>query len=95
MLYIVSGSLIAPSWRNMMEEMENTAKVIRQNADSIETKCLDALNTLYIEKRKARKLYQEEHARILQQFTHVSFSIHLFIAVVNLEAISLDNYPNS
>lgn len=57
-----------------MEEMENTAKLIRQNADTIESKCLDALNALYAEKRKARKLYQEEHARILQQFTHVSLS---------------------
>lgn len=75
MLNIVSGSLIGSSWRNMMEEMENTAKLIRQNADSIESKCLDALNSLYVEKRKARKLYQEEHARILQQFTHVSFFI--------------------
>lgn len=55
-----------------MEELENTAKLIRQNADNIETKALEALNTLYSEKRKVRKLYQEEHTRILQQFTHVS-----------------------
>ncbi|XP_028138880.1 tyrosine-protein kinase Fer isoform X2 [Diabrotica virgifera virgifera] len=72
----LSGSLIANSWRNMMDEMDSTAKVIRQNADSIETKCLDTLNTLYAEKRKARKLYQEEHARILQQFTHLSDEVN-------------------
>ncbi|CAG9833730.1 unnamed protein product [Diabrotica balteata] len=72
----LSGSLMANSWRNMMDEMDNTAKVIRQNADSIETKCLDTLNTLYAEKRKARKLYQEEHARILQQFTHLSDEVN-------------------
>ncbi|VEN38029.1 unnamed protein product [Callosobruchus maculatus] len=68
----LSGSLVGASWRSMMEEMDNTAKLIRQNADSMESKCLDALNSLYTEKRKARKLYQEEHSRILQQFTHLS-----------------------
>ncbi|XP_072393549.1 tyrosine-protein kinase Fer isoform X2 [Diabrotica undecimpunctata] len=72
----LSGSLMANSWRNMMDEMDNTAKVIRQNADSIENKCLDTLNTLYAEKRKARKLYQEEHTRILQQFTHLSDEVN-------------------
>lgn len=74
-LNLSTGSLVAASWRNMMEEMDNTAKLIRQNADSIESKSLDALNALYAEKRKARKSYQEEHARILQQFTHVSIKI--------------------
>ncbi|XP_018578247.2 tyrosine-protein kinase Fer, partial [Anoplophora glabripennis] len=68
----LSGSLIASAWKNMMEELDNTAKLIRQNADSIESKSLDALNALYAEKRKARKLYQEEHTRILQQFTQLS-----------------------
>lgn len=69
---MTTGSLVASSWKNMMEELDNTAKLIRQNADSIESKSLDALNALYAEKRKVRKLYQEEHTRILQQFTHVS-----------------------
>lgn len=68
----LSGSLVCSSWKNMMEEMENTAKLIRQNADSVESKALDSLNALYAEKRKVRKAYQEEHARILQQFTHLS-----------------------
>ncbi|XP_056634585.1 tyrosine-protein kinase Fer isoform X2 [Diorhabda sublineata] len=72
----LSGSLVAASWRNMMDEMDGTAKIIRQNADNIENKCLDTLNTLYAEKRKARKLYQEEHARILQQFTHLSDEVN-------------------
>uniref|UniRef100_A0AAR5PH33 Tyrosine-protein kinase n=1 Tax=Dendroctonus ponderosae TaxID=77166 RepID=A0AAR5PH33_DENPD len=56
----------------MMEELENTAKLIRQNADTVEIKALDALNSLYAEKRKIRKAYQEEHVRIVQQFTHLS-----------------------
>ncbi|KAJ8915238.1 hypothetical protein NQ315_015461, partial [Exocentrus adspersus] len=77
----LSGSLVVASWRTMMEEFDNTAKLIRQNADSIESKVLDALNALYAEKRKTRKLYQEEHARILQQFTHKTFrsSLAMFL----------------
>lgn len=69
----LSGSLVASTWRTMMEELDNTGKLIKQNADAIESKALDALNTIYTEKRKARKLYQEEHTRIAQQFTHVSY----------------------
>lgn len=68
----LSGSLVAAAWRTMMEELDNMGKLIRQNADAIESKALDALNTIYAEKRKARKQYQEEHTRIAQQFTHVS-----------------------
>ncbi|KAF2894558.1 hypothetical protein ILUMI_11621, partial [Ignelater luminosus] len=64
------GSLVVSAWRSMMEELDSTGKLIKQNADSIESKALDALNTMYAEKRKARKLYQEEHTRIAQQFTH-------------------------
>lgn len=68
----LQGSLIASTWKTMMEELDNTGKLIKQNADTIESKLLELLNNLYSEKRKVRKAYQEEHARILQQFTHVS-----------------------
>jgi tyrosine-protein kinase Fer len=68
----LQGSLVASTWKTMMEELDNTGKLIKQNADTIESKLLDTLNGLYAEKRKVRKAYQEEHARILQQFTHVS-----------------------
>ncbi|XP_031334279.1 tyrosine-protein kinase Fer-like [Photinus pyralis] len=68
----LSGSLVVSAWRSMMEEFENSSKLIKQNADNIESKTLDALNTMYAEKRKARKQYQEEHTRISHQFTHVS-----------------------
>lgn len=60
------------AWKNMLEELENTAKLMKQNADSVESKSLDKLNSLYAEKRRARKQYQEEHNRIVAQFTHVS-----------------------
>ena len=56
----------------MLEELENTAKFIKQNADSLESRSLDKLNSLYTEKRRARKQYQEEHNRLLNQFAHVS-----------------------
>lgn len=68
----LSGSLVAATWRSMMEELESTGKLIKQNADAVESKALDVLNAMYAEKRKARKLYQEEHTRIAQQFQHVS-----------------------
>ncbi|CAG9765232.1 unnamed protein product [Ceutorhynchus assimilis] len=66
------GSVVCSAWKTMMEEMENASKLIKQNADIVETKALDTLNTLYAEKRKVRKAYQEEHIRISQQFTHLS-----------------------
>lgn len=68
----LNGSLVTSAWKTMMEELENTGKLIKQNADAIENKIVDILNSLYAEKRKARKAYQEEHTRIAQQFTHVS-----------------------
>lgn len=68
----LSSSLVSAAWRCMMEELDSTGKLIKQNADAIESKSLDRLNTLHAEKRKSRKQYQEEHNRILQRFTHVS-----------------------
>ncbi|XP_018327552.1 tyrosine-protein kinase Fer isoform X2 [Agrilus planipennis] len=67
----LSGSLILSAWKSMMEELENMGKVIKQNADTLETKTLDALSSMYTEKRKTRKLYQEEHTKITQQFSHL------------------------
>lgn len=72
------GSLVAATWKTMMEELDNTGKLIKQNADTIESKVVEALNGLYAEKRKMRKVYQEEHTRILQQFTHVSAKTYTF-----------------
>jgi tyrosine-protein kinase Fer len=69
------------AWKNMLEELENTAKLIKQNADSVESKSLDKLNSLYVEKRRARKQYQEEHNRIVAQFTHVSSYFILLLII--------------
>lgn len=68
----LSGSLVYAAWRCIIEELDNTAKLIKQNVDTLESKALERLNVLHTEKRKARKQYQEEHNRILQKYTHVS-----------------------
>lgn len=61
-----------------MEEMENVAKLLKQNADAVESQSLEALNNIYVEKRRARKQYQDEYNRITSQFAQVS---RFFIAV--------------
>lgn len=65
------GSVVTSAWRSTLEELDNVGKVIRQNADSLETRAIDKLASMCQEKRKARKMYHEEHIRITQQFNHV------------------------
>jgi len=55
-----------------MEELEQTAKQMRANAELLDSVCQEKLSQLYQEKRKARKTYQEEHSRIATQFSQVS-----------------------
>lgn len=68
------GSGITQAWKSMMEGFEFAAKLVRQNADSVENKVLTKLNELFLDKRKVRKFYQDEHNRISQLFTKVSSS---------------------
>lgn len=68
----LNGSLVAQTWKTMMEELESAAKLIKANADAVEKETLEKLNSLCMEKRRARKVYQEEHNRISQQFGNVS-----------------------
>ncbi|XP_067209784.1 tyrosine-protein kinase Fer isoform X2 [Linepithema humile] len=66
------GSLIAQSWRDIMDSIDQTAKLIKQQADSVESIVVDQLSTLYSERRRARKFYQEEQSWLnnqLQQLT--------------------------
>ncbi|CAF4820448.1 unnamed protein product [Pieris macdunnoughi] len=67
----LNGSVIASAWRTMTEEWENTSRMIKTNAEALESKALDRLNTLMSERRKARKAYQEDHTKISSQFTQV------------------------
>lgn len=57
-----------------MEELEQSAKQMRMNADLLEGLCQDKLVALFQDKRKARKAYQEEHSKIIAQFNTVSAS---------------------
>jgi len=54
-----------------MDSIDQTAKLIKQQADSIEN-VMDQLNTLYTERRRARKLYQEEQTWLTNQFQQVN-----------------------
>ncbi|XP_063542178.1 tyrosine-protein kinase Fer isoform X6 [Cydia strobilella] len=68
----LNGSVIASAWRTMTEEWENTSRQIKANAEALEARALDRLTSLMVERRKARKVYQEDHAKISSQFTQLS-----------------------
>lgn len=55
-----------------MDSIDQMAKLIKQQADSIENIVVDQLSTLYSERRRARKLYQEEQNWLTNQFQQVS-----------------------
>lgn len=62
-----------------MDSIDQTAKLIKQQADSIENIVVDQLSTLYSERRRARKLYQEEQNWLNNQFQQVSKIIYVMI----------------
>ncbi|XP_013161656.1 PREDICTED: tyrosine-protein kinase Fps85D isoform X3 [Papilio xuthus] len=68
----LNGSLIASAWRTMTEEWENTSRLIKANAEALESRALDRLITLMTERRKTRKIYQEDHTKISSQFTQLT-----------------------
>lgn len=61
-----------------MEDWEQTSKQLKANAELLESVCQDKLTHLYQDKRKARKLYQEEHIKIAAQFNHVSEIVNFY-----------------
>ncbi|CAB3235450.1 unnamed protein product [Arctia plantaginis] len=67
----LNGSVIASAWRAMTEEWENISRLIKSNAEALESKALDRLTSLMAERRKSRKAYQEDHTKISSQFTQV------------------------
>lgn len=66
------GSQIFQAWQTWLHEIEHQSKQIRSNAEQLESLCSDRMAQLYQDKRKSRKQYQEEHAKIASQFGHVS-----------------------
>jgi len=64
-------SSIVQAWKSMLDKFEFLGKLVRQSSDVIETKVLDRLNLLYVEKRKVRKAYGEQHSRVTHQLAKV------------------------
>ncbi|XP_017863578.1 PREDICTED: tyrosine-protein kinase Fer isoform X2 [Drosophila arizonae] len=67
----MQGSLITKSWRSYMDELDQQAKQFKLNAEQLEVIC-DKLSHLSQDKRKARKAYQEEHAKIAARLNHLT-----------------------
>lgn len=70
-------SNIFKAWKVLMEELENLGTLFKDNAEIIEKNTLNKMNTLCVEKRKAKKQYQDEYNRLGQQFTSVSMKLQL------------------
>ncbi|XP_076239316.1 tyrosine-protein kinase Fer isoform X3 [Calliopsis andreniformis] len=66
------GSLITQSWKDIMDSIDQTAKLIKQQADSIEAIVVEHIITLCSERRRARKLYQEEQTWLNNQFQQLT-----------------------
>ncbi|XP_030375994.1 tyrosine-protein kinase Fer isoform X2 [Scaptodrosophila lebanonensis] len=67
----LQGSLITKSWRSYMDELDQQARQFKFNAEQLEVVC-DKLAHLSQDKRKARKAYQEEHAKIAARLNHLT-----------------------
>ncbi|XP_070137053.1 tyrosine-protein kinase Fer isoform X5 [Drosophila bipectinata] len=67
----MQGSLITKSWRSYMDEVDQQAKQFKYNAEQLEVVC-EKLSHLSQDKRKARKAYQEEHAKIAARLNHLT-----------------------
>lgn len=66
------GSLINQSWRDIMDSIDQTAKLIKQQADSMENIVVEQISHLYGERRRARKIYQEEQTWLNNQFQQLT-----------------------
>ncbi|KAI4502795.1 hypothetical protein M0802_001839 [Mischocyttarus mexicanus] len=60
------------SWKDIMESIDQTAKLIKQQADSIENTVIEHISVLYSERRRARKVYQEEQTWLNNQFQQLT-----------------------
>ncbi|XP_046418972.1 tyrosine-protein kinase Fer isoform X2 [Neodiprion fabricii] len=68
----LAGSLIAQSWKDIMDSVEQSAKLIKQQADLMESVVVEHISSLHTERRRARKLYQEEHTWLNNQFQQLT-----------------------
>ncbi|CAM1314224.1 FES (predicted) [Pycnogonum litorale] len=67
----LSDSIVALTWRIMMEETEALSRLMKQNADYLAIHTLDKLTNLISEKRASRKFYLEEHIRITNELSQM------------------------
>lgn len=70
-IYFFISLFLLKGWRDIMESIDQTAKHIKQQADSMESAVVEHIGTLYAERRRARKLYQEEQIWLNNQFQQV------------------------
>lgn len=66
-----TGSQITKAWRAYMDDCEQTARQLKENAELLDTLCKEKLTQLHHDKQRARKAYQEEHSRLASQFHNV------------------------
>ena len=62
-----------------MDSIDQMAKLVKQQAESMEISVLDQISSLHSERRKARKLYQEEQNWLNSQFQQV-INVNNFVA---------------
>ncbi|XP_076655850.1 tyrosine-protein kinase Fer isoform X5 [Halictus rubicundus] len=60
------------SWRDIMDSVDQTAKLIKQQADQVDNIVVEHITVLWSERRKARKLYQEEQTWLSNQFQQLT-----------------------
>jgi len=66
------SSLMAGAWKRLLDELDAASRAIRSVCDRIEKNTLDRIAGICAEKRKAKKVYQDEYNRISLQYNNVS-----------------------
>lgn len=82
-----TGSQIFQVWRKFMEEIESQAKQIRTDAELLESLCSERVAQLHQDKRKTRKQFQEEHAKISSANSSVNDLISSFVLARNRRSV--------
>lgn len=65
-----------------MDSFDQTARLIRLQAESMENLVLDTISSLYTERKRIKKLYQEEQVWLNNQFREVLLTF-LVLYVMN------------
>jgi len=59
-------------WMQVIEKTEALSEVIKQQAEAVFNTTVDKLNTLILDRRAAKQMFQEEKTRYDQEFAKVS-----------------------